>query len=1055
MTLRCYISVILITLFQNARADTIPDFIFHHVTAGEDKTFTTITGIVQDRQGYMWFATMNGLFRYDGYKMSQHKFNPLDSSSPGSNLLAAITIDSAGFIWTGTVNNGVERFDPFTEQFTHFRYDSNDPTSIGSDSILTMLTDHEGTVWLGTQNGLDSYYSKTNQFTHYRHQQENDASISSNLITTLIEDKYQILWIGTKKSEGKINMPGGLNRFDRQTKTFKRFLHNPNDSLSIAGSEVEALCETRNGTFWISTSGRVFNKMDRKKGTFIRCADYPCDSDGLLWRKGVPAFETEISFIHEDAGGGLWIGFLAGGLWYYNTGTKKFMRYASMKNLPGKFNDRNARAAFTSRDGMLWISSNTGHLYRIDPVKKEIPYYPSQQNVNGFYEDDNGTMWIGKEHGGLIHYDVHHKIIEQFKHDEHNPASLSDNRIRGIKVDTDGRLWVGTGGGGLEMFDRVNKQFIHYPHIPGKENSLSSGTVISLAEDSKKNIWVGTLYGLNRLHPATGKIKQFHFYPENTEEWNQNTISSVEEDNEGKIWAGCMGGGGLQLVDPETDKSITYLKGSSIESIFEDKQGVLWVGGFEGLFYYNRKDDRFVQFVDQFSSTDFMNIIAITEDDQQNIWAVTNNALIRINPKRNEVYNYGAEFGLSSFMNKWNYKAKDGTLYFTDLSGYYSFRPEQLWRASTPPEIIISDIRLAENKSPLQVRASAKHQIVLEHDQHSFSFEFAVIDFTNPQDNKHMFMLENYDRDWNHAGSDHRAIYFNVPPGEYTFKVKGMNSLGLTADKSVKIMIRQAFWNTWWFRISVLLAGMAFVFSVMRWRLKQKFSLQIERAEKEKVLLSLKQETAQLQMQALRAQMNPHFISNSLNSIKSFILDNDKDQASEYLTKFSRLVRLILHHSQSASIPLESELEALKLYLELERVRFDYYFDFNINIATGLDISQLKVPPLIIQPYAENAIWHGLMHKEEKGRLDIDLAQRDDTLYCKITDDGIGRKKASEMKSKSVVTYRSMGMQITADRIAILSKNHEELNISITDLVLPDGGAGGTQVELQIPLQYD
>lgn len=234
------------------------------------------------------------------------------------------------------------------------------------------------------------------------------------------------------------------------------------------------------------------------------------------------------------------------------------------------------------------------------------------------------------------------------------------------------------------------------------------------------------------------------------------------------------------------------------------------------------------------------------------------------------------------------------------------------------------------------------------------------------------------------------------------------------------------------------------------------YNLELQKMESEKAKAELQQQTTELEMQALRAQMNPHFIFNSLNSINRFILQNNKVQASECLTRFSRLVRLILQNSQSPFITLESELESLQLYLDLERVRFNDHFNYCIGIDKELDVAGLKVPPLIIQPYVENAIWHGLMHKEEKGHLQIELYEEKNLLCCKVTDDGVGRKKAMEQKSKSASAHRSMGMQITANRIAMLQKE-TGINtlIKITDLVLPDGRAAGTEVLLKIPVRYD
>jgi tetratricopeptide (TPR) repeat protein len=225
--------------------------------------------------------------------------------------------------------------------------------------------------------------------------------------------------------------------------------------------------------------------------------------------------------------------------------------------------------------------------------------------------------------------------------------------------------------------------------------------------------------------------------------------------------------------------------------------------------------------------------------------------------------------------------------------------------------------------------------------------------------------------------------------------------------------------------------------------------LQIQKLESQKKL-------SELEMHALRAQMNPHFISNSLSAINLFILENNRLQASEYLAKFARLIRLILQNSQDAFIPLERELEALQLYLELESLRFENRFTYKINTDDLPDTTVITVPPLIIQPYVENAIWHGLMHKKESGHLDIELYTEDEFLFCKITDDGIGRKKAAELKSKSALSYKSMGMSITADRIAILQQeDHLGTLIVINDLVLADGSAGGTEVIIKIPFNND
>ncbi|MBO9203838.1 MULTISPECIES: tetratricopeptide repeat-containing sensor histidine kinase [Niastella] len=233
-------------------------------------------------------------------------------------------------------------------------------------------------------------------------------------------------------------------------------------------------------------------------------------------------------------------------------------------------------------------------------------------------------------------------------------------------------------------------------------------------------------------------------------------------------------------------------------------------------------------------------------------------------------------------------------------------------------------------------------------------------------------------------------------------------------------------------------------------------SLLMQQLEAETKQASLQQKTTELEMQLLRAQINPHFIFNSLNSINRFILQNEKRQASEYLTKFSRLVRMILQHSQNSLISLESELDALRLYIELEALRFNYHFSYKISLQEELDISMLKMPPLIIQPYVENAIWHGLMHKEEHGHLYIEVCQESNQLFLKISDDGVGRSTVPESRYQSSATHKSMGLQITAERIALLQHFHpSDSSVIINDLVQDDGKAAGTEVVIKLPFIYD
>ncbi|MDQ6763307.1 MAG: tetratricopeptide repeat protein [Bacteroidota bacterium] len=300
---------------------------------------------------------------------------------------------------------------------------------------------------------------------------------------------------------------------------------------------------------------------------------------------------------------------------------------------------------------------------------------------------------------------------------------------------------------------------------------------------------------------------------------------------------------------------------------------------------------------------------------------------------------------------------------------------------------------------------------------------------------------------------------------KYEEQINSINNEKLISEQQLKIKQQELSQSS--FQKKILITGFiclliisGIIFRTILFKRKNEKSLR-ELAENELQIQKLESQKklSKLEMQALRAQMNPHFIFNSLSAINLFILENNRLQASEYLSKFARLVRLILQNSQEAFIPLERELEALQLYLELESLRYENKFTYKINTGDVPDITLIKVPPLIIQPYVENAIWHGLMHlpgreagKKESGHLEIELYTEGSFLFCKIMDDGIGRKKAAELKSKSALAYKSMGMNITADRIAMLQQQNQlGTHIVINDLVLADGSAGGTEVIIKIP----
>jgi hypothetical protein len=509
------------------------------------------------------------------------------------------------------------------------------------------------------------------------------------------------------------------------------------------------------------------------------------------------------------------------------------------------------------------------------------------------------------------------------------------------------------------------------------------------------------------------------------------------------------------------------------EILFDKKDNSFWVAFRFEIIHYSKDFQKIRGYM--LGNRNY-GLVELLSDDAGNIWFVNIlKQICRLDTASGIISNLSETDGYLKQNYSWSttgIKDSRGNLYFGDRNpgtangGLDRIFPER-FSSSAKSNVYLRNLTINQKPLSLKIGINSLEELSLSHNENLINIETGIIDFYAKGNGNIRYKLEgpNRNEDWQYGPAYSTIRYDGLAPGNYRLILQATNASHEfnSPQKVLSINISPAFWNTWWFRIAAILFIGSMIYFIIRWRLQQRFRLRLERSERETQIAEMRQKTAELQqqateleMQALRAQMNPHFIFNSLNSINRFILQNNRAQASEYLTKFSKLVRLILQNSQASLIPLEVELEALGLYLDLEAVRFDHRFDYKISVSKDLDIDVLKVPPLIIQPYAENAIWHGLMHKEEKGHLDIEITQEKNHLFFKIADNGIGRKAAAELSSKSATKHKSMGLKITADRIAMLqSSNGQESPVSFIDLVSPDGRAAGTEVIIKMPVIYD
>ncbi|MBD0286515.1 MAG: hypothetical protein ICV79_13975, partial [Flavisolibacter sp.] len=400
-----------------------------------------VGGITQDNNGYVWLATQySGLYRYDGYRFKAYIHDPSNKNSLFINILETVYADRKGIIWIATYIDGIDRFDPATGIFTHFGHNSRDPESLSSDTVRSLLEDREGTLWIGTNRGLDRFDPKTNTFHTYRYNPKDSFSLSCDQVRKIYEDKQGTLWIGTGsiwEGEGGETEAGGLNRFDKKTGKFTRFLHKPSDPHSLINNKIQAICEDSRGNFWVGTAGDGLHTMDREKGTFERHLYDPHHPDKLSRPPLKEGFFTDhITFISEDALGGIWIGTISNGLNRYDPKTQKTVHYGIKDGAVG-FSDNSGWSFCNTKDGVLWIGTWEGGLYRIDPYHRNVPHVAVNGGVSSFTEDAEGNLWMGTRQDLLVKNRKTGRF-KTFVHEASDPNSLNNNINRALFRDRQG-----------------------------------------------------------------------------------------------------------------------------------------------------------------------------------------------------------------------------------------------------------------------------------------------------------------------------------------------------------------------------------------------------------------------------------------------------------------------------------------------------------------------------------------------------------------------------------------------------------------------------------------
>ena len=879
---------------------------FNRVLDNKVSNFGFVYSITQDQKGYIWFtSSTKGLQRYDGKKLTTYSNNADDPNSLINNLAFAVSADSSGNIWIGTFGSGVDRFDPATKKFTHFRHDPKDPASLSSDSVFVITTDRSGNIWVGTNRALDLFNPKTEKFTHYIIDELFNYVVTStdfSAINAICEDRKGNIWVGWGDPfAGKKDGVGGLARLDKASGKFIQYKYNAADPNSLSDNNVFDIYEDSKNNLWICTRGDGLQTLDRATGKFTRYTYYDPAHTEKLSRPpftGSPGDFT--SFITEDAKGKLWIGSFSAGISMYDPVLQKTVHYGTVRNdktnryakdtLNG-FADSAVLRAFSTKDGLLWIVGINTDIYNIDFSSTTVPFVSLNAAAGAFYyEEDKNVLWIQSD-SGIIRRNLSNNQQKLFKHDTRNANSLSDKNVMAMLGDGEGNIWMATHGNGIEKFNIKTEQFTHIRKDKNNPASLVHDSTHTLFFDRQNYLWVGTHNGLSRMDIKTGNCTNYLNDPKDSLSLGTGPINSIAQEKDGTIWVASFE---MQRLDTKTGKFRHYQSGSgTVLNIYIDATGKIWAAGFNGLYFFDPKKNSFKKFTNPVFPDGIDQVYGIIEDDKENLWLSTKNAIIKINKERGGVKIFNAAQGVQYISEDiWmeNIKTKDGRLFLGSLKGYYTFKPDELVDERTAPLLQFTSFKIGSQEMVAGVGTVLKapiwqtNNIKLSYRQNTISFEFDAIDYKSKGEIKYLYKLENYDDEWRDIGTEHKATFFNLPPGKYVLHVKAVNNDGSVAEKSMAITITPPWWKTWWAYClyALIIAGAIWAFISYRSKALRRENLVLEQKVEHRTkqlkesLESLKATQSQLIQSEKMASLGEltagiaHEIQNPLNFVNNF-----------------------------------------------------------------------------------------------------------------------------------------------------------------------------------------
>ncbi|SDC40666.1 ligand-binding sensor domain-containing protein [Niabella drilacis] len=1009
--------IFILLLCSPAALLTAQPLSFRHLNTASGLLSDQGIQLCEDRMGRIWIATDEGINIFDGYAVTACTRD--NKSGLLNNRINAILCDSAGTIWVATPA-GLQYKNENSNRFATVE----NPSRLPLEKALLIREARTGIL----------IFTKDSCFLVDHHKRVRPLYGISSLISTRAN------MLTASHVEGDTWLLG------IRAKTLMVDIARQVLIRELPYDNAWSLCRVK-GSEWLACglAGDSVVLMNIDTGTMELVNNWKTANG-----KKLVGYGSEIERIDADRYA---MGTRYHGLYILNTKTRSVEQYGNDPGDATSVNSSFLRRVLVTRNRTLVVHGNgISYTTLSEPAFSAVRSFTNEKRikyqnvVNCFYQDSAGQLWIGTNNY-LIKWNRHDPVSRFYSYYGKDEGPLDMRTIRAVLPDFRNRIWIGAFGDGFGRL-RPDGGFDKIPtSITGRGDSLVSSEFHRVVADRHGNFLVATGARFYLFDPRTNKLETFRGHPQLRTITQGYTTHFFADRNDNWWFAQSRG---LSFYDKKTDRvHAIALPGSqrdnNIFAVEEDLNGNIYACGYYGVYIIDPQTLQVKKQLDKSDGLETSYVVGLLRDLEGNIWIIGNRGLACYHPGAGTVVSFDEKDGLIQSNHRVSayYRARDGELFIGTQTGFNHFYPSTLRIRSYPLQVFITDV-YAED-SVLNVLDGRR--LRFSYRGNSLVFRYLTVDYEHAGAMQYRYKLTGFDTTYIYAYKERLARYTNLPSGDYRFEAEASVN-GKDWYKAVHPLvftINRAFWNTWWFRLSALLLLAALACLFYKWRIGQ--------VKKEARLRSdFEIRLNELEHKALRTQMNPHFIFNSLNTINSFINCNDRILANQYISKFSKLVRLTLDNSRAKKILLRDELEVIKIYIELEQVRFDQRFAYTLSTG-GIDPDMVEIPSMIIQPFVENAILHGLLPADRPGTLMVAVSQHAATLLVVIEDDGVGRQAARKQKEQRPVNRKSHGLDITLKRIESFNKGYNVFEpVRIIDLEDAEGRPAGTRVVISLAI---